>query len=231
MSGRIARRTRKKFSYSGGFRKRRANEIKRLIQNVAETNLTNEIVENIACDDPVPPLSNNNNCEINVSNEYMDNVNNDMDITDCESENSEIPLCADREFNFEVFVHELVQWTLKNKVNHEQLRGLMKIWNDFVPLKSLPCDPRTLLRTPRDVGKFDGNYWHNGLKKCLSNALKSIPNLPGSISLRFNLDGIPLSKSSSVDCWPILVDIYELPNVSPCVIGIYCGKSEHTKFT
>lgn len=51
-------------------------------------------------------------------------------------------------------------------------------------------------------------------------------NVPDSIGLKINADGLPLSKSSNVECWPILVEIAETKGISPEVVGIYCGNGK-----
>lgn len=77
-------------------------------------------------------------------------------------------------------------------------------------IKGLPKDYRTLLQTPKIVQIMDvsgGKYWYNGIEKNLrlvfSNLSKNI-----SISLNFNMDGLPIFKSSQKVFWPILSTIY-----------------------
>lgn len=40
------------------------------------------------------------------------------------------------------------------------------------------------------------------------------------------MDGLPIYKSSREEFWPILFNIFEMPNVAPMVAGIYSGKSK-----
>lgn len=44
------------------------------------------------------------------------------------------------------------------------------------------------------------------------------------IHLNVNIDGLPLSKSSNLQTWPILINVNGTPNVM--VIGAYCGNSK-----
>lgn len=46
------------------------------------------------------------------------------------------------------------------------------------------------------------------------------------IDLTFNIDGLPLHKSSKFEFWPILFNIHNMPNINPMVIGIYCGDTK-----
>lgn len=42
----------------------------------------------------------------------------------------------------------------------------------------------------------------------------------------FNIDGLPIYKSSAVEFWPILCKIYKNRNIKPFVIAMYCGKGK-----
>jgi len=130
-------------------------------------------------------------------------------------------------FIADMFLIEVRRWALSSNLNHEQLRGFLSIWNKHVPLENLPSDPRTVLRTPRQIELKNENYWHHGLRRALS-VLEKVQNLdlPEEISLRFNMDGLPIFKSTTKEVWPILVDISEIKWLPPCIVGIYCGESE-----
>lgn len=228
MSGQLSLRNKKKFKFSGGFRKRRAHEIQNTIKSYTNFKRTSNIIESIGDGDRRESIASEARViNTDTEEEYISEFELNSAEYSCDEESDD----KTSEFNYDRFAQELSQWALKNNIKHEHLKGLLKIWNDLVPLKSLPSDPRTLLQTPREVALGHENYWHHGLRKCLSNRLRNIPSIPELLSLRFNLDGIPLSKSSSVDCWPILVDICELREIPPCVVGIYCGKSKPYNYT
>lgn len=86
----------------------------------------------------------------------------------------------------------------------------------------MPQDPRTLLCTPRHtVSKSvaPGTYSHIGIQLAVEKLIYLLAKQPEKINLLVNIDGLPLSKSSS-QIYPILCSIYEYPqHVS--VIGIY----------
>lgn len=136
------------------------------------------------------------------------------------------------EFNKDKFQSELVCWAIHNEVNHVQLRRLLEIWNNFVPLPRLPADPRTLLKTPKMIEIFDDpdnkgqKYWYHGMKKPLETFLNGSANVPSIIHLNISCDGLPISGSSNECFWPILFNIYEMPKIKPFVAGIYHGYSE-----
>ena len=94
---------------------------------------------------------------------------------------------------------------------------------------SLPHDPRVLLKTPRycEVKKFGsgGEYSHLGLKNGLIRSLKYSPTAitENILDLQFNVDGIPLFKSSNLSLWPILCLIKNIKEQKPFVVGLFCG--------
>ncbi|XP_029341008.1 uncharacterized protein LOC115033119 [Acyrthosiphon pisum] len=69
-----------------------------------------------------------------------------------------------------------------------------------------------------------GLYWHNGLKKCLVKYLTVInqqENESNQLDLIINIDGLPISKSSNSQFWPILGSIFKTNYVFQ--IGLYNG--------
>lgn len=94
---------------------------------------------------------------------------------------------------------------------------------------NLPKDVRTLMNTPRHhtiISMQPGNYIHFGLKKMLLvilNFHKHYLNAFDEIKLSFNIDGLPLSKSSKQVFWPILCCIINVPQLNQLVfaVGIY----------
>lgn len=95
----------------------------------------------------------------------------------------------------------------------------------------LPKDSRTLMNTPRNVKDHiiymnPGKYIHFGLIKNLKYIIQhTLYDVPSTINFNINIDGLPLTKSSGSQFWPILGDI---PNISsePFVIGLYHGTSK-----
>lgn len=129
----------------------------------------------------------------------------------------------------EVLREEFVKWAFENSITHMALKGIIQIINHRLEKSVLPKDPRTLLKTPRDVKiSIIGNnqyYWHNGLQFCLENLFSKLSK-PLTVSLNINMDGLPIYKSSKDELWPILFNIAEMQSVRPMVIGIYHGKSK-----
>lgn len=119
---------------------------------------------------------------------------------------------------------DIAAWSLSHNITHGALRDIAAVINKFAGKNLLPKDARTLLQTPRTVEirplGNDQYYWHNGLKFCLENLFAGISNSI-TISLNFNMDGLPLFESARKEFWPILCNITEFPKIQPMVIGIY----------
>ena len=98
-------------------------------------------------------------------------------------------------------------------------------------LSALPNNSRTLLNTPRSCNithlKGGGNYCHLGLAKGLQKLLKS-GSLPqtSSLVLQFNIDGMPLFKSSNLSLWSILCLLKNPAYGEPFIVNIYHGNKK-----
>lgn len=91
----------------------------------------------------------------------------------------------------------------------------------------VPKDARTLKKTPTEVVSRtlgDGNYCHYGLENALTDFLITNSNQFNEIQLDFNIDGLPLAKSSTKQIWPILGNVVGYSDVF--LIGVYEGYSK-----
>lgn len=90
---------------------------------------------------------------------------------------------------------------------------------------NVPKDARTLLQAPKKPVPLrtvePGVYWHYGLKKLIDTLLNSAVDLPKSLDILVNIDGLPISASSPANIWPILVTITNLVIKKPFIVGIY----------
>lgn len=236
----------KKKQRSGVYKRRKHTFLKNALKNVRE-NALKKVFEKKPCEENkcVPVVQTISNSTVSMSDaadivsECDENEMDEMETDEIETIQTDLAhIPIDRSFTFDKdnFVCELTCWAIKYNVNNVQLRGVLELWNKFVPLPELPKDPRTLLHTPRMVEIFDypdgrGKYWHNGLKKVLVNTLSAAPiQLPETISLNFHVDGISPFKSSVKTFWPILTNIHEMPQIPPMVVGVYAGPRKSAKF-
>lgn len=126
---------------------------------------------------------------------------------------------------------DLCNWVVECGIPRTYVTKLLKILRKNEALSFLPSDYRALLRTMRHVTAREmgsGSYYHFGMRSGLVRSLmKSLgfdSQLPGSVDLLINIDGVPLSKSSGAQFWPILAVI--MGEKDPFVIGIYEGKKK-----
>jgi len=85
----------------------------------------------------------------------------------------------------------------------------------------LPKDSRALRKTPRDVStslKCGGQYVYFGVKKLLHLAKPC-----DVFSLKVNIDGVPLHKSTNKQFWPILCQVN---SSTPAIIALFLGTSK-----
>lgn len=121
-------------------------------------------------------------------------------------QNSEIPNRSS--------IEQLSYWAIKHNIAKRAVNDLLKILRS-IGLIWLPTDSRSLCKTPRSVELTSlacGKYWYNGIE---SNLRKVFSKLEKNIviQLNFNVDGVPLFRSSSTQFWPILANIHSKLNV------------------
>ena len=116
----------------------------------------------------------------------------------------------------------LGEWAVDSQIKHAALNKLLGILNAHHPEDNLPRDARALLGTVDVRDMPPGQYWHNGLKK---NLVEMFSGSAGrEIYLSFNVDGLPISKSSGSQLWPILCCVQGTNHVF--AVGIYHGHAK-----
>ena len=121
---------------------------------------------------------------------------------------------------------KLKQWASTFGITLVAVTALLSILRVHHP--ELPKDARTLLGTQKKIAVHalgGGEYHHFGLAKGILSKLNSI-HLPSSlqtIRLQFNIDGLPIFKSSKVQFWPILSMLDCDYTKTPFIIGLFCG--------
>ncbi|XP_063215738.1 uncharacterized protein LOC134527205 [Bacillus rossius redtenbacheri] len=118
-------------------------------------------------------------------------------------------------------------WAPEYNIPQNAVSSLLKIIKPHLPIHEIPKDARTLLNTPRSIFIHDmppGKYCHFGLEKACREIICDLKkyNIDNTyLQLLVNIDGLPLSKSSSSCIWPILCSSPALNKV--CVVGVYHG--------
>lgn len=133
----------------------------------------------------------------------------------------------------------LAHWAIQNKlvqsVVNDLLTGLRKSGHP-----ELPSDSRTLFNTPNRIhiqALAGGSYSHYGLERVRKeqlryrNLLQCIADKGTSVTfnININIDGLPLSKSSKSQLWPILGKVVGTHQfVEPFVIGAFHGSGKRS---
>lgn len=92
-------------------------------------------------------------------------------------------------------------------------------------IPDIPKDARTLLVTPKCVQTENvapGQYIRFNLRDNITQIVLKIQNVPEVLRLSFSVDGLPISRSSKGQFWPILARLDDL-NLRPFVAGMYYG--------
>uniref|UniRef100_A0A1Y1LR20 Transposase domain-containing protein n=1 Tax=Photinus pyralis TaxID=7054 RepID=A0A1Y1LR20_PHOPY len=128
------------------------------------------------------------------------------------------------------FSRQLARWAVTHEIPQVALNDLLKVLRTNFDV-SLPCDSRTLLHTPRVIKNQlrivdPGHYYHFGLLNCITKLLSICkPTLLcnySTIEVCINIDGLPISKSSGSQFYPILCSLVFNRNVVN-IVGIYHG--------
>lgn len=105
---------------------------------------------------------------------------------------------------------QIRMWANKHRISKIALNELLHILKSNG--LSLPVNYSTLQETPMHIDIMNvagGQLWHNGLQNCLEKIFAKLAENQ-TISLTFNIDGLPVYKSSKITFWPILASIYGL---------------------
>lgn len=152
--------------------------------------------------------------------ETQSNISEISNISDC----SNTGLCED-----------LQRLIVEQNITHNTANKLLAILRKHVHT-DLPSDVRALLLTPRNASLNikslgGGCYVHFGFSSGLIRSIQVYSKFikTNKIKLNVNIDGLPLSKSSGSQFWPIMASIEDIDiYTSPFIIGIYHGMSKPT---
>lgn len=130
----------------------------------------------------------------------------------------------------EKFKNSLKVWCIENKITHTAFSQLLKILKNEQGLHFLPEDSRSLLKVKKVSGiekMGNGSFYHFGIKNMVLHTIKMFSLSDFDIlHLQINVDGLPLTKSSKSQFWPILGHIEETQSNFVFPIGVYHGTSK-----
>ncbi|XP_053594757.1 uncharacterized protein LOC128667673 [Microplitis demolitor] len=120
-------------------------------------------------------------------------------------------------------------WHIKHRVTREAsdelLHGLQAIMGFNIPLTI-----RSIIKTPRCIKNIvdhnAGKFLYYSIEQAITDRLFhiDISKIPPTLDLYINVDGLPISKSSKSEFWPILGKVLNISCFAePFVIAIYHG--------
>ncbi|EZA52951.1 hypothetical protein X777_07647 [Ooceraea biroi] len=127
--------------------------------------------------------------------------------------------------------HDIRSWVLKHNITHTAVNDLLEILRKHKCHELLPKNVRFLMRTSRcvqsEIEYFSQQqkYIHFDLEEGIKVSIyKHYVSFPQEVRLNFNIDGLPISKSSSEQFWPILAALVNNTSYTePFPVGIYCN--------
>lgn len=200
-----------------------------------ETNVSNNLNLNSVHENNFNFTSNNNCVPPVAENWPIENViNNSSDFSNNDDDNSTTQLfnsSSDNELSDKINLRDKIRsWIIQYKVSHNSANCILKIMKSEG--LNIPKDVRTLMKTPKiyeivPLGS-DGSYVHYGLRNMLLPLLTKYINyidFSNTLKLGINIDGIPITKSSKSQLWPILISVINCSQISNIVlsIGIFRG--------
>jgi hypothetical protein len=192
-----------------------------LLDVEAPTTSLNNSLDLISDDDPT---SANFTDLLSNSSDLSDNSESEFLINKCILK-SQLDIPFDQKCNEQSFSEIISQWALNHNIKHNAIDDLLKALKPYHP--ELPLNARTLLSTPRQtqVQVIDpGHYYHFGLENCIKELIINSPSklVCSNIEILVNVDGLPISKSSGSQFYPILCSLFNQKS-SVQLVGLYHG--------
>ena len=122
--------------------------------------------------------------------------------------------CEHEASSSKTITSDLAGWVADNNIPHNSTDQLLKLLKNH-GMTELPTTARTLLKSKTcvDIINRSGmDYFYFGLEQGLLDSLNKYPDYVlkdiQTVKLSFNIDGLPLFKSSKSSLWPILCGMY-----------------------
>jgi len=137
---------------------------------------------------------------------------------------------------------ELASWAVTHNIPHNALSSLLQLTRKWLPHEGFPKDPRTLLKTERliEISLIEGgSFYHFGVSTQILKILRDVElinvrlphlevfqNQPNLITLKIGVDGLPISRSSNLQFWPLLGKLDQDPYSRVFIISIFYGTTK-----
>ncbi|PIK36331.1 transposase domain-containing protein [Apostichopus japonicus] len=146
-----------------------------------------------------------------------------------ESEFEELSQCSSSQSDVDEMSlsDQLGEWATSNNISQTAVSSLLNILKPYHI--DLPKDPRSLLKPIKDISFENiagGKYYHFGIANYIKSKMQLSQPCKESISIKINIDGLPLFRSSNMQFWPILGITDQIFDSTPFPIGIFSGMSK-----
>ena len=150
------------------------------------------------------------------------------DISESESDIYSDFSCADEEKNLN-FASDIAKWFVEFRISEAAGNGLLQVLRKLHP--NLPQNIKTLIKVPNQTSTnitsmVEGHYSHIGLREKLQKHVCMHKLKELVLKLDIGIDGVPLTKSSNSQLWPILANI--MPYKEVFLVGIFHGYKKPT---
>ncbi|OXA39242.1 hypothetical protein Fcan01_25989 [Folsomia candida] len=174
------------------------------------------------------------NCHFDELPIYLSDCDSDSDSEGENYDSGENNCDSNEEENcdteVELLKQQLNQWSNKHVISQCATSELLKLLKKHNCFTSLPSDSRTLKGTRRHFNVKPippGEYVHLGLSNGIQNYLNRVKPQETKVEILVNIDGIPISKSSKSELWPILCAVREKQfKQHPFCVGVYHGPAK-----
>jgi len=179
---------------------------------------------------------------INLSSSNSDvNLSNDCDSSDASSNDTDTNLSESSSTGQESktskniidLKDDLRVWAISNNITGIACQSLLDVLREYDSFRFLPKDQRSLLARKSSTVKREiqgGFYCHLGIKNKIVkhfNETQFVGSEPVlNLKLELSFDGLPISKSSNSQFWPIQGYLVDFPAMGVFVIGLYHGSTK-----
>ena len=161
---------------------------------------------------PSENTTENNILDVEVLDEELENyriytamrnqTENPVDHNEKESQLKNLNL----HFEEESYIDEALRlWANYYRITQRALSSLLRI--SHKQNQDLPKCSKTLKKTPKKAiceSMDNGNFFYVGFEDGIQKYLFNLNILPTELKLNFGIDGLPISRSSKNEFWPIL---------------------------
>ncbi|XP_045034558.1 uncharacterized protein LOC116918962, partial [Daphnia magna] len=132
----------------------------------------------------------------------------------------------------QLFRKRIAHWAVDTNVSRDSVNKLLAVFRTDPSLSFLPKNYKTLLGTPRKVNTVEvspGRYFEfnvlDGITSSLDLLNASFESRDVVLKIKIGCDGMPASKSTNSQFWPIL-GLIVMEGAKPFEIGFYHGHSK-----